>query len=66
MTATTILVIPKAHMIRLLHEQHALSDRFITHMLARNTRIEEDLIDQLFKFQRETAGADATAAGTVR
>jgi CRP/FNR family transcriptional regulator, cyclic AMP receptor protein len=48
MTATTILVIPKAQMIRLLHEQHALSDRFITHMLARNTRIEEDLIDQLF------------------
>ena len=32
----------------LLHKQHALSDRFITHMLARNIRIEEDLIDQLF------------------
>ena len=35
-------------MVRLLHEQHALSDRFIAHMLARNIRIEEDLIDQLF------------------
>jgi CRP/FNR family transcriptional regulator, cyclic AMP receptor protein len=35
-------------MIRLLHHQHALSDRFIAHMLARNTRLEEDLIDQLF------------------
>ena len=35
-------------MISLLHKQHALSDRFITHMLARNIRIEEDLVDQLF------------------
>ena len=32
----------------LLHKQHALSDRFIAHMLARNIRIEEDLVDQLF------------------
>jgi CRP-like cAMP-binding protein len=32
----------------LLHKQHAMSDRFITHMLARNIKIEEDLIDQLF------------------
>src|SRR5712692_6814780 len=35
-------------MVRLLHKQHALSDRFIAHMLTRNIRIEEDLIDQLF------------------
>ena len=48
MTATRIRVIPKSQMIRLLHEQHALSDRFITHMLARNARLEEDLVDQLF------------------
>ena len=48
MTTTTALVVPKRQMIRLLHEQHALSDRFITYMLARNIRIEEDLIDQLF------------------
>jgi CRP/FNR family cyclic AMP-dependent transcriptional regulator len=48
MTATTVRIIPKRQMIRLLHEQHALSDRFITYMLARNIRIEEDLVDQLF------------------
>src|SRR5204862_7337147 len=47
-TATTVLIIPKRQMIRLLHQQHAMSDRFISHMLARNLRIEEDLIDQLF------------------
>ena len=35
-------------MVRLLHSQHAMSDRFISHMLSRNIRIEEDLIDQLF------------------
>ena len=48
MTASTILVVPKRQMIRLLHRQHALSDRFIAHMLARNSRLEEDLVDQLF------------------
>jgi CRP-like cAMP-binding protein len=45
---STILLIDKDRMVRLLHRQHALSDRFIAHMLARNIRIEEDLIDQLF------------------
>ena len=43
-----MLRIPKREMIRLLHEQPEFSDRFIAHMLARNIRIEEDLVDQLF------------------
>ena len=47
-TPTTMLVIEKEEMIRVLHQEHALSDRFISHMLARNIRIEEDLVDQLF------------------
>jgi len=47
-TDTTILLIAKDQMARLLHEEHALSDRFISHMLARNIRIEQDLVDQLF------------------
>ena len=47
-TDSTILLVDKHQMVRLLHKQHALSDRFIAHMLARNIRIEEDLIDQLF------------------
>jgi len=45
---SVIRLVPKAKMIRLLHKQHAMSDRFIAHMLARNIRSEEDLIDQLF------------------
>jgi CRP/FNR family cyclic AMP-dependent transcriptional regulator len=47
-TGSTILSIDKRHMMSLLHRQSAFSDRFIAHMLARNIRIEEDLIDQLF------------------
>ena len=47
-TDSTILLVDKDQMVRLLHSQHALSDRFIAHMLARNIRIEEDLVDQLF------------------
>ena len=45
---TTVLEVEKKEMLRLLHKQHGMSDRFITHMLARNIRIEEDLVDQLF------------------
>jgi CRP/FNR family transcriptional regulator, cyclic AMP receptor protein len=45
---TAILFIEKNEMMRVLHEEHAFSDRFISHMLRRNIRIEEDLVDQLF------------------
>lgn len=45
---TTVLVIEKKEMIRALHKENQLSDRFIAYMLARNIRVEEDLIDQLF------------------
>ena len=47
-TPSTILPVGKAKMVRLLRTQPAMSDRFILHLLARNVRIEEDLIDQLF------------------
>ena len=47
-SASAILVVEKQQMIRLLHEQHALSDRFLAHVLARNIRVEADLVDQLF------------------
>jgi CRP/FNR family cyclic AMP-dependent transcriptional regulator len=47
-TPSAILRIDKGHMAQLLHKQHAMSDRFIAHILTRNIRIEEDLIDQLF------------------
>jgi CRP/FNR family transcriptional regulator, cyclic AMP receptor protein len=45
---TTLLVIEKKEMSRVLHSEHAFSDRFISYMLSRNIRVEEDLVDQLF------------------
>ena len=46
--ASTVLVIEKPQMLEMLHKEPTLADRFLLHMLARNIRIEEDLIDQLF------------------
>jgi CRP/FNR family cyclic AMP-dependent transcriptional regulator len=45
---TTLLVIQKKELLRVLHAEHELSDHFISYMLAHNIRVEEDLIDQLF------------------
>jgi CRP/FNR family transcriptional regulator, cyclic AMP receptor protein len=45
---TTLLVIEKQEMIRVLHSELAFSDCFVSYMLSRNIRFEEDLIDQLF------------------
>jgi CRP/FNR family transcriptional regulator, cyclic AMP receptor protein len=47
-TNTSLLVIDKREMQRVLHAERGLSDRFIEHMLTRNIRVEEDLVDQLF------------------
>jgi CRP-like cAMP-binding protein len=45
---SSVLMIGRRKMAQLLHEEPALSDRFLIHMLSRNIRIEEDLVDQLF------------------
>lgn len=48
MTAATIAVVKTAEMRRRLHEELPLSDAFRTHLLARNVRIEADLVEELF------------------
>jgi CRP/FNR family transcriptional regulator, cyclic AMP receptor protein len=48
MSPCTVTSVAKPEMVRQLHTQPAFADRFLTHMLTRNIRIEEDLIDQLF------------------
>jgi CRP-like cAMP-binding protein len=48
LTPTTVLIIDRREMRRLLHTEGALSDRFTVHMLKRVRRVEEDLVDQLF------------------
>lgn len=48
MGPVSALEIEKREMIRVIHEEHDFSDRFVAHMLKRNVRVEEDLVDQLF------------------
>jgi CRP/FNR family transcriptional regulator, cyclic AMP receptor protein len=48
MTPSSIVVVSKQDMVQHLHAKPAFADRFLSHMLARNIRIEADLIDQLF------------------
>ena len=48
MTDCEIMRVEKAAMIRVLHEEPAFSEVFVSHLLARTTRVEEDLVDQLF------------------
>jgi CRP/FNR family transcriptional regulator, cyclic AMP receptor protein len=48
MSASTVLIVEKPQMLEMLHTQTALAERFLAHMLARNIRVEEDLVDHLF------------------
>lgn len=48
MESSSLMQIEKEELLRVLHEEHEFSDRFVAHMLKRNVRIEEDLVDQLF------------------
>jgi CRP/FNR family transcriptional regulator, cyclic AMP receptor protein len=47
-TSTSVLVIEKDAMLRLLRDEPTFSERFISYMLARNLRVEADLVDHLF------------------
>jgi CRP/FNR family cyclic AMP-dependent transcriptional regulator len=58
-TPSVIVIIGKDKMARLLHSQHSMSDRFISHMLSRNIMMEEDLINQFFN------SSEARLAGTL-
>jgi CRP/FNR family transcriptional regulator, cyclic AMP receptor protein len=48
MTECALLRISKAEMVRALHQEHALSDVFVSFLLTRNARVQADLVDQLF------------------
>ena len=48
MTDSQVVRVSKAEMLRVLHAEPTFAELFITHLLARNTRVEEDLVDQLF------------------
>ena len=65
MVPTSILFIEKNEMMRVLRTEHGMSDLFISHLLAKNIRVEQDLIDQLFN-SSEKRLARATVVGTLR
>ena len=48
LTEVSVVRVERQVMIRLLHERSLFSERFMAHLLARNVRFEEDLVDQLF------------------
>ena len=48
LTDCLIARMSKADILRTIHNQPAFSELFISHLLARNIRVEEDLVDQLF------------------
>jgi CRP/FNR family transcriptional regulator, cyclic AMP receptor protein len=48
MTDSVITRLEKAAIVRVLHDEPDFSEKFMAHLLARNARVEEDLVDQLF------------------
>ena len=65
-TPSTILMIEKPEMIRALHGQHEFSDLFIAYSLARNIRVKEDLIDQLFNSSEKRLARTLLLARSVK
>ena len=63
---STILLVTKARMVHLLHKQHAMSDRFIAHMLAQEHPLRTGSRRPALQLQREAIGADATVARALR
>ena len=61
-TECVIVRIAKADITRVIHEEPAFAELFIAHLLARNSRVEEDLVDQLVQFRvRNEAAAEGPA-----
>jgi CRP/FNR family transcriptional regulator, cyclic AMP receptor protein len=48
MVESKVMRVSKVEMIRVLHDEAAFGELFIAHLLTRNSRVEEDLVDQLF------------------
>jgi len=65
-TATTLLVIEKKEMVRVLRMEPTLSERFMSYVLSRNVRIEEDLVDQLFNSSEKRLARNVAAPRPLR
>jgi len=65
-TPLVYLFIEKTEMIRVLHAEHAFSDRFVSYMLSAQHPNRRGFDRPAFQFQRETAGSDSSAARSLR
>ena len=63
MTECEIMRLEKAAIVRVLHEEPAFSEMFVSHLLARTIRVEADLVDQLFNSSEKALGASPSFAG---
>jgi CRP-like cAMP-binding protein len=66
MTDCHIMRIDKAAIVGVLHNEPKFTEMFLAYILARNARVEEDLVDQLFKFEREAVGEGSPPVGQLR
>ena len=66
MTECALLRISKAEMVRVLHQEPALSEVFVSFLLTRNARVQADLVDQLFNSSEKRLGEDSVVARPVR
>ena len=63
LTGCSITRIPKAEIISVIHKEPAFAELFISHLLARNSRFEEDLVDQLFNSSEKREAHEGIAQG---
>jgi len=63
MTESELMRVQKSEMVRVLHGEPAFAEMFMTHLLTRNSRIEEDLVDQLFNSSEKPSGTDTPSVG---
>ena len=63
LTECVIVQIAKADITRVIHEEPAFAELFMSHLLARNSRVEADLSRSIIQFKREAAGTDSPASG---
>ena len=66
MTECEIMRLEKATMIRVLHEEPAFSEMFVSHLLERTLRVEADLVDQLFNSSEKRLGTGPSFTGEFR
>ncbi|SRR6266566_7761073 len=66
MTDCVIMRIEKSAMVQVLHDQSSFSEMFMSYLLTRNSRVEEDLVDQFLQFERKTSGKSSPLDGEFR